>query len=80
MDNTKVFDTLERKIERMLTRLRSLDQENEKLKGDLAAARRSEKDAADSRASVERLERDHTAVRERQEKLIAAHEAAEGKG
>jgi FtsZ-binding cell division protein ZapB len=80
MDNTKVFDTLERKIERMLTRLRSLEQENEKLKGDLAAARGVEKDAADSRESVERLERDQTAVRERLEKLIAALEAAEGKG
>jgi len=78
MENAKIFDTLEHKIEKLLARLHSLDQENDKLKGDLAAARKSEKEAADSRGAVERLEKDQEAVRARLEKLIAALEAAEG--
>ena len=77
MDNTKVFDTLERKIERILSRVNALDEENAKLKSDLAAARKAERDAAGSRDSVERLEKDQEAVRERLEKLIASLEAAE---
>lgn len=77
MDNTKIFDTLERKIEKMLSRLNALDEENAKLKADLAAARKAEKDAAGSRDAVERLEKDQEAVRERLEKLIGSLEAAE---
>jgi hypothetical protein len=77
MDNAKIFDNLERKIEKLLARLRTLEQENDKFKGDLAAARKSERDAAESRGSVERLERDQEVVRERLEKLIASLEAAE---
>ena len=77
MDNTKVFDTLERKIERILSRLNAVDEENAKLKAELAAARRAGKDAADSKGAVERLEKDQEAVRERLEKLIASLEAAE---
>ena len=77
MDNAKIFDNLERKIEKLLTRLRNLEQENDKFKSDLAAARKSERDAAESRGSVERLERDQEVVRERLEKLIASLEAAE---
>jgi uncharacterized protein involved in exopolysaccharide biosynthesis len=77
MDNVKIFDNLERKIEKLLTRLKNLEQENDKLRGDVAAARKSEREAAESRGSVERLERDQEVVRERLEKVIASLEAAE---
>jgi septal ring factor EnvC (AmiA/AmiB activator) len=77
MDTTKVFDTLDRKIERLLQRLKSLEGENEKLKADLAAARKAEKEAGDSRGAVEKLEKEQDQVRERLEKLIHALEAAE---
>lgn len=80
MDNTKIFDTLDRKIEKLLTRLRTLEQENDKFKADLAAARRAEKDAADSRGATERLEKEQEVVRERLQHLIESLEAAEGKG
>ena len=79
MDTTRVFDTLDKKIERLLGRLKALESENEKLKADLAAARKAEKDAGDSRGAVERLEREQDLVRERLEKLIHALEAAEEK-
>ena len=79
MDTTRVFDTLDKKIERLLGRLKSLESENEKLKSDLAAARKAEKDAGDSRGAVEKLEREQDLVRERLEKLIHALEAAEEK-
>ena len=79
MDNAKIFDALERKIEKLLGRLQSLTQENERFKADLASARKAEKDSADSRGAVERLEKDQQAVRERLEKLIQSLEAAEGK-
>jgi len=77
MDNAKIFDTLERKIEKLLSRLKTLEADNEKLKGDMAAARKAERDAAESRGSVERLEREQETVRERLEKLIGSLEAAE---
>ena len=70
MDTTKVFDTLDRKIEKLLERLETLDRENGKLKADLAAARRAEKDAADSRGAVEKLKAD-LAVARRSEKDAA---------
>ena len=79
MDNAKIFDAIERKIEKLLGRLQSLALENERLKADLASARKAEKDSADSRGAVERLEKDQQAVRERLEKLIQSLEAAEGK-
>lgn len=79
MDNVKVFDALDRKIEKLLGRLKQLEAENEKLKSDLGAARKSEKEAGDSKGSVERLEREQEVVRERLEKLIHALEAAEEK-
>jgi chaperonin cofactor prefoldin len=79
MDQTKVFDVLDRKIEKLLGRLGTLEQENERLKSEVTAARRAEKDAADSKGAVERLERDQEAVRERLEKLIGTLEAAEAK-
>ncbi len=80
MDPTKVFEVLDRKVEKLLSRLSSLEGENDRLKSELASARRSEKDAADSRGAVERLEREQEVVRERLEKLVATLEAADRKG
>jgi septal ring factor EnvC (AmiA/AmiB activator) len=77
MDTVKVFDTLDRKIERLLARLKSLESENDKLKSDLSAARKAEKDAGESRDVVEKMEREQSLVRERLEKLIQSLEAAE---
>ncbi len=77
MDTVKVFDALDKRIERMVARLKSLEAENEKLKGDLATARKAEREAGDSRGAVEKLEREQEMVRERLEKLIRALEAAE---
>jgi chromosome segregation ATPase len=79
MDNVKVFDALDRKIEKLLGRLNQLETENEKLKSDLAAARKAEKEAGDSRGAVERFEREQEVVRGRLEKLIHALEAADEK-
>jgi FtsZ-binding cell division protein ZapB len=80
VDTAKIFDTLDRKIEKLVARLQVLTGENDRLKTDLAAARKAEKDAAEARGSVERLEKDQQTVRERLEKLIASLEAAEEKG
>jgi uncharacterized protein YhaN len=63
MDPTKVFDVLDRKIEKLLGRLGTLEQENERLKAEVTAARRAEKDAADSRGAVEKLKADLAAAR-----------------
>jgi uncharacterized protein involved in exopolysaccharide biosynthesis len=79
MDTVKVFDTLDKKIEKFLGRLKQLEAENEKLKTDLAAARKAEKDAGESRGNAEKLEREQEMVRERLEKLVHALEAAEEK-
>ena len=77
MENVKVFDTLERKIEKLLGRLKALQEENERMRTELAGARKNEKAAGDSRAAVERLEKDQEAVRERLQKLIETLEGAE---
>ena len=79
MDTTKVFDALDKKIERLIGRLGTLESENEKLKADLSAARKAEKDAGDSRGQLERLEKEQDVVRERLEKLIQTLEGADGK-
>ena len=79
MDTTKVFDNLDRRIEKLLGRLKQLETDNEKLRTDLTASRKAEKDAGESRGVVERLEREQEVVRERLEKLIRALEAAEDK-
>lgn len=79
MDTTRVFDTLDKKIERLVGRLKSLEGENEKLKSDLAASRKAEKEAGDSRGQIEKLEKEQDVVRERLEKLIHAIESAEEK-
>jgi chromosome segregation ATPase len=74
MDQIKVFDVLDRKIEKLLSRLETLEGENDKLKADLAAARRAEKEAAESRGAVEKLKADLASAR-RSEK-----DAADSKG
>ena len=79
MDTVKVFDNLDRRIEKLLGRLKQLETDNEKLRADLTASRKAEKDAGESRGVVERLEREQEVVRERLEKLIRALEAAEEK-
>ena len=79
MDTTRVFDTLDKKIERLVGRLKSLEGENEKLKADLAASRKAEKEAGDSRGQIEKLEKEQDVVRERLEKLIHILESAEEK-
>lgn len=56
MDTVKVFDTLDRKIERLLDRLRSLGSENDRLKADLTAARKAEKEAGGSKDRLKSLE------------------------
>jgi hypothetical protein len=77
MDNAKMFDTLERRVEKVLARLKSLEQENERLKGEIAASRKAEKESSESRVTLERLEKDQEAVRERVAKLIQSLESAE---
>ncbi len=77
--NTKIFDALDRKIEKLLGRLQTLASDNERLRTDLASARKAEKESGDARGSVERLEKDQQTVRERLEKLIHSLEAAEEK-
>ena len=77
MDTGKIFDTLEKKIEKLVSRLQSLAIENDRLKADLASARKAEKEAGDARGTVEKMEKDNQVVRERLEKLIQSLEAAE---
>ncbi len=75
MDTSRIFDTLDRRIEKLLSRLESLEQENDKLKADVAAARRAEKDAADSRGAVERLKADLAAARRTEKDATDSREA-----
>ena len=79
MDTVKVFDNLDRRIEKLIGRLKQLESDNDKLRSDLTAARKAEKDAGESRGTVDRLEREQEVVRERLERLIRALEAAEEK-
>jgi DNA repair exonuclease SbcCD ATPase subunit len=74
METTKIFDSLDRKIEKLLGRLAELEEENDRLKTDLTSARRAEKDAADSRGTVERLKADLATARR------AEKDASESKG
>ena len=77
MDTVKVFDALDKRVERLVARLKSLELENEKLKADLSASRKAEREAGGSKGVVEKLEREQDLVRERLEKLIHALEAAD---
>jgi FtsZ-binding cell division protein ZapB len=56
MDTVKVFDNLDRKIERLIDRLKSLEAENDKLKGEIGAARKAEKEAGGARDRLKSLE------------------------
>jgi chromosome segregation ATPase len=78
MDTSRIFDTLDRKIEKLLERLESLEAENEKLKADLASARRAEKDSADSRGAVEKLKADLAAARRAEKEAADSRETLEG--
>ncbi|HEY7575115.1 MAG TPA: hypothetical protein VIB08_08125 [Thermoanaerobaculia bacterium] len=73
MDTVKVFDTLDRKIERLLDRLRSLESDNEKLKNDLGASRKAEKEAGSSKDRLKSLESEN----ERLKNDLAASRKAE---
>jgi len=77
MDTAKVFDALDRKIERLLDRLGSLESENEKLKTDLASARKAEKEAGGSREKVRSLEAETEKLRN---DLAAARKAEKEAG
>lgn len=77
MDTSRIFDTLDRRIEKLLSRLESLEQENDKLKADLSAARRAEKDASDSRGVVEKLKADLAAARRAEKEGAESREAVE---
>ena len=77
MDTSRIFDTLDRKIEKLLERLEGLERDNEKLKSDLAAARRAERDAGDSRAAVEKLKADLAAARRAEKDAAGSREEVE---
>ena len=77
VDQTKVFDVLDRKIEKLLSRLETLEGENDRLKADLAAARRAERDAADSRGAVEKLKAELAAARRSEKDAADSKEAVE---
>ena len=77
MDTTRVFDALDRKIEKLLSRLAELDRENDKLKSDLAIARRAEKEAADSRGTVEKLKADLATARKAEKDASDSRDALE---
>ena len=77
MDTTKVFDALDRKIEKLLSRLSSLEDENDKLKSDLATSRRAEKEAADSRGTVEKLKADLASARKAEKEASESRDALE---
>jgi uncharacterized protein involved in exopolysaccharide biosynthesis len=76
-DTSRIFDTLDRKIEKLLERLETLEGENEKLKADLASARRAERDAADSRGAVEKLKADLAAARRTEKDAAGSREEVE---
>lgn len=77
MDTTKIFDSLDRKIEKLLSRLKALEEENDKLKSDLATARRAEKEAADSRGTVEKLRADLASARKAEKEASDSRDALE---
>ena len=77
MDTSRIFDTLDRKIEKLLERLETVEQENDRMKAELASARRAEKDAADSRGTVEKLKADLAAARRGEKEAADSAAAAE---
>lgn len=77
MDTSRIFDTLDRRIEKLIARLETLEAENDKLKTDLSAARRAEKDAGDSRGAVERLKADLAAARRAEKEAADSRQEVE---
>lgn len=77
MDTSRIFDTLDRKIEKLLERLETVEQENARMKAELASARRAEKDAAESRGTVEKLKADLAAARRAEKEAADSGAAAE---
>ena len=77
MDTSRIFDTLDRKIEKLLERLETVEQENDRMKAELASARRAEKDAADSRGTVEKLKAELAAARRSEKEAAESAAVAE---
>jgi uncharacterized protein YhaN len=77
MDTSRIFDTLDRKIEKLLERLETVEQENDRMKTELASARRAERDAADSRSAVEKLKAELAAARRSEKEATDSAAAAE---
>jgi small-conductance mechanosensitive channel len=77
MDTSRIFDTLDRKIEKLLERLETVEQENDRMKAELVSARRAEKDAADSRGTVEKLKAELAAARRAEKEATDSAAAAE---
>jgi len=91
-DNAKMFDSLEKRIERILERYRAASDENvklkarlaereaelEKSKADLAGARKSAKKEEELSAELGRHEAENEKVRERLTKLIETLETIDG--
>jgi F0F1-type ATP synthase membrane subunit b/b' len=83
-ENSRIFDSLEKRIERVIERYRSATEENarlkaklaesgaelEKAKADIAAARKSAKREEELAAELARHEAENEKVRERLGKLI----------
>jgi hypothetical protein len=83
-ENAKIFDSLEKRVERILDRLRAATEENARLKSrlaerdaesekaklDLAAARKSAKREEELAAEIVRHEAENEKVRERLTRLI----------
>lgn len=84
VDSAKVFDSLEKKVEKLLERYRGAAEENvklksrlseredeiEKLKGELASARKAGQKEAELTGQVKRFEEENEKVRQRLTKLI----------
>ncbi len=87
-DNAKIFDSLEKRVERILEKYRAATEENGKLKArlaerdaeiekaraDLAAARKSAKREEELAAELARHETENEKVRERLGRLIESLE------
>jgi hypothetical protein len=87
-DNAKVFDSLEKRVEKLLERYRSAADENAKLKArlsereselekvklDLAAARKSARREEELTSEVKRFEEENEKVRQRLARLIESLE------
>ena len=92
VDNTKMFDSLEKRIERILERFRAANDENARLKArlaereaeieksrqELASSRKSVKREEELSAELGRHEAENEKVRERLTRLIETLETIDG--